>query len=57
VNLARAGVLLLEIARRLGHSPRSVTVTLRYARHRPEDAAELARAPLEGRLAEGTTGQ
>jgi integrase len=51
VNLARAGVPLVDIGRWLGHSPRSVTVTLRYARHCPADAAQQALARLEGRLA------
>jgi integrase len=54
VNLARAGVPLVDIGRWLGHSPQSVTVTLRYARHCPEDAAQRARVLLEGRLAAGT---
>lgn len=51
VNLARAGVPLVDIGRWLGHSPRSIAVTLRYARHAPEDAAQRARALLERRLA------
>lgn len=50
VNLVRAGVPLPDVARWLGHSPNSLTVTMRYARHAPGNAAEAALALLEQRI-------
>ena len=51
VNLVRAGVPLPDVGRWLGHSPNSITVTMRYARHAPKDAAQVARGLLEARIA------
>jgi integrase len=53
VNLVRAGVPLPDVGRWLGHSRNSLTVTMRYARHAPGNAAESALALLECRLARG----
>lgn len=50
VNLVRAGVPLPDVARWLGHSPNSLIVTMRYARHAPGNAAEAALALLEARI-------
>ena len=47
VNLVRAGVPLPDVARWLGHSPDSILVTMRYARHAPANAADRARDLLE----------
>jgi integrase len=53
VNLIQAGVPLTTVGELLGHSPRSIAVTMRYARHAPKNAARSARDLLEGRLASG----
>lgn len=45
-RLSRAGVPIPTIASLLGHSPTSIAVTMRYARHAPEDAGKLAIAKL-----------
>jgi integrase len=47
VNLVRAGVPLTDVAKLLGHSPSSIAVTMRYAKHAPEDFAARARDILE----------
>ncbi len=50
-NLARAGVPLPDIGRWLGHSANSLSVTMRYARHAPANAANAALVLLEARMA------
>ncbi len=48
VTAVRAGVSLGELRELLGH--KSLTMTLRYARHCPANSTELAREKLEGYL-------
>jgi hypothetical protein len=52
--MIQAGVPITTVADLLGHSPRSIAVTMRYARHAPRNAAENARDLLERRLAAGS---
>jgi integrase len=47
VNMIQAGVPITTVADLLGHSPRSIAVTMRYARHAPRNAAQNARDMME----------
>jgi integrase len=47
VNLVRAGVPLPDVGKWLGHESGSISVTMRYAKHQPENAAHAARDKLD----------
>ncbi len=55
-RLVRAGVDLPTVGRILGHSPRSLRVTLRYAAHAPEGSERAAVARLDAESRRGADG-